>query len=165
MTAPGHWIYDRPGDRQAIEVLYHCMIDAWNRRDAAGMAQCFSREAEVIGFDGSLMHGREEIRVTLDQIFRDHATPPYVAMVRQVRKVSVHSAILYASVGMIPTGAQEIDPALNAHQSLVVADQDGHWFIESLQNTPAQFHGRPDLAEALTAELRQAHLDAPLSKR
>jgi hypothetical protein len=27
--------------------------------------------------------------------------------------------------------------------------------IELFQNTPAQFHGRPELSEALTEELRQ----------
>jgi uncharacterized protein (TIGR02246 family) len=32
--------------------------------------------------------------------------------------------------------------------------EDGHWQIFQFQNTPAQFHGRPEMAEALTDELR-----------
>jgi hypothetical protein len=31
---------------------------------------------------------------------------------------------------------------------------DGQWRVALYQNTPAAFHGRPDLSEALTAELR-----------
>ena len=33
---------------------------------------------------------------------------------------------------------------------------DGQWRIALFQNTPAQFHGRPEAAEALTDELRAA---------
>jgi len=63
--------------------------------------------------------------------------------------------VLRAVVGMIPSGGSDIEPARNAHQTLVAAKQDGEWRIVLFQNTPAQFHGRPDLAERLTRELRQ----------
>jgi len=56
---------------------------------------------------------------------------------------------------MIPPGSSDINPAVNAIQTLTAIKQDGQWSIALFQNTPAQFHGRPDLSEALTAELRQ----------
>ncbi|MGH2514102.1 MAG: SgcJ/EcaC family oxidoreductase, partial [Ktedonobacterales bacterium] len=31
----------------------------------------------------------------------------------------------------------------------------GGWYVALFQNTPAQFHGRPEVSAALTAELRQ----------
>jgi hypothetical protein len=37
----------------------------------------------------------------------------------------------------------------------VAAREGGVWRIVSYQNTPAQFHGRPELAQALTDELQQ----------
>ncbi len=43
---------------------------------------------------------------------------------------------------------------VNAIQSLVAVRDTDHWRAMLLQSTPAAFHGRPDLAEALTAELR-----------
>ncbi len=52
-------------------------------------------------------------------------------------------------------GQSDLNPAVNAIQTLVVVKHAGQWQIALLQNTPAQFHGRPDLAEALTEELRQ----------
>lgn len=153
----------RPDDARAVERLYHEMINCWNRRDAACMAMNFSTDATVIGFDGSAMNGREEIRVTLDQIFRDHATPLYVSIPRGVRFPAGDVAIFTAAVGMIPPGAEQIQADLNAIQMLTLVRHDGHWVIESFQNTPAQFHGRPELAEALTQELRTAHADAPIA--
>jgi len=56
---------------------------------------------------------------------------------------------------MVPPGQVDLNPAVNAHQTVVVAKRDGIWRIELLQTTPAQFHGRPDLVQRMTEELRQ----------
>jgi hypothetical protein len=42
-----------------------------------------------------------------------------------------------------------------AIQTLVAAKRDGKRRVALFQNTPAQFHGRPELVESLTEELRQ----------
>ena len=63
--------------------------------------------------------------------------------------------LLRAVVGMIPPGKTEINPKTNAIQSLVVVTQDGQPRIALLQNTPAAFHERPEMVEALTAELTE----------
>jgi len=57
---------------------------------------------------------------------------------------------------MIPPGKMELDPQLNAHQTLIAVKENDVWRVELFQNTPAQFHGRPDLVEQMTKELRQA---------
>jgi uncharacterized protein (TIGR02246 family) len=101
------------------------------------------------------MHGQEVIRTTLGQIFADHQTPPYLAKVRSVRLLSPEVAVLRAVVGMVLPGETDIAPQLNATQTLVAVSQGAAWRAMLLQTTPAQFHGRPDLADALTQELRQ----------
>jgi len=55
----------------------------------------------------------------------------------------------------VPPGQTDLNPAVNAIQTLVTVRQDGQWRITLLQNTPAQFHGRPDLAQQLTDGLRR----------
>jgi len=40
-------------------------------------------------------------------------------------------------------------------QTMVAVNRAGEWRIALLQNTPAQFHGRPEMAEALTQDLRE----------
>ncbi len=140
-----------------IEVrrLYQQLLDSWNGRDAGAFASSFAEDAHVIGFDGSQMTGQAEIASTLRQIFADHPTGSYVARVRDVRLLSPGVALLRAVVGMVPHGRSDIEPALNAHQTLIATMLAGQWRITLLQNTPAQFHGRPDLVQQLTEELRQ----------
>jgi hypothetical protein len=54
---------------------------------------------------------------------------------------------------MIPPGTNEINPETNAIQSLVVAGAGQCAQIAMFQNTPAAFHGRPELSDSLTKEL------------
>ena len=144
-----------PSDEIEVRTLYRQMLDGWNMRSADAFATPFADDGEVIGFDGSQMTGRAEIAATLGQIFADHITAPYVNKVRSVRLLSPEVAILRAIVGMVPPGQSDLNPALNAHQTLVATKRDGVFHIHLLQTTPAQFHGRPDLVQHMTEELRQ----------
>ena len=142
-------------DEMEVRTLYRELLDGWNKRNADAFATPFAPDGEVIGFDGSQMTGRAEIASTLGQIFADHVTAPYVSKVRSVRLLSPEVAILRAIVGMVPPGQSDLNPAVNAHQTLVAARRDGTWRIELFQTTPAQFHGRPELVQQMTEELRQ----------
>jgi len=142
-------------DEMEVCTLYRQVLDGWNMRSAEAFAAPFTEGAEVIGFDGSQMMGRTEIAATLRQIFAHHVTAPYVSKVISVRLLRPDVAILRAIVGMAPPGQSELNPALNAHQTLIAAKSDGTWRITLLQNTPAQFHGRPELVQHMTEELRQ----------
>ena len=149
MTTP------RDSDEAEVRSLYERLLDAWNKRDAAAYAALFDDGANVVGFDGSQMTGRSEIETTLAQIFARHQTAPYVSKVREVRLLTPDVAVLRAVVGMVPPGQNDINPGVNAIQTLVAVRRDGRWRIALFQNTPAQFHGRPELAQQLTEELRQ----------
>ncbi len=151
-TEPETWSASEESD---IQLLYQHLLDSWNQRDASAFSALFEMEANVIGFDGSPMNGRAEIESTTRQIFDGHITAAYVGKVRAVRFLTPEVAVLRGVVGMIPPGASDINPAVNAMQTLVAAKHDGTWQIAVFQNTPAQFHGRPEAAEALTSELRQ----------
>jgi uncharacterized protein (TIGR02246 family) len=132
---------------------YRQLLDAWNRRDADAFADVFAENGSSVGFDGSQMNGRAEIAETLRRIFADHQTAAYVARVREVRRLSEGVDLVRAVVGMIPPGGTELNPAVNAVQSVVVVREGKAPKIALLQNTPAAFHGRPEAVEGLTAEL------------
>lgn len=145
-----------PADEtQAITALYQQLLASWNARDAEGYAALFAPDGNVVGFDGSPLDGPAAIAAHLGQIFADHPTPTYVAKVREVRALGQDVALLRAVAGLLPRGQADLNPAANAIQSLVAVRHDGAWRIALFQNTPAQFHGRPELAEQLTAELRE----------
>ena len=142
-------------DEIEVGALYRQLLDSWNKRDANAFAALFLEDGDVVGFDGSQLTGRAEITSTLQQIFADHPTAPYVGKVRGVRFVRPEVAVLRAVAGMVPPGQSDLEPRLNAVQTLVAASRDGTWRIVLFQNTLAQLHGRPELVEQLTEELRQ----------
>ena len=142
-----------------IRSLHTRLLDAWNRRSAADYAALFTESGTVVGFDGSQMHGPAEILVQLSDIFASHPTAAYVAKIQDLRMVSLDAAILTAAAGMVPPGGSDINPAVNVIQVLVATCHDGDWLIESFQNTPAAFHGRPELVERMTEELRTVLAD------
>nr|WP_263325221.1 SgcJ/EcaC family oxidoreductase [Neobacillus sp. Marseille-Q6967] len=141
--------------KQEIEKLYLLLIEAWNNRSAKGMAELFAVDGEMIGFDGSLVTGKDDIFDHLDPIFRDHPTAAFVTKIKNVRFLGSETAILRAIVGMVPPGKTDINPNVNAHQTLTAINVKGDWRIVLFQNTPAQFHGRPEFVEAMSDELRQ----------
>ncbi len=142
-------------DEIAARTLYQHLIDSWNRRNAEDFAALFTEDCTLIGFDGSQMTGQAEVATTLRDIFAHHLTSPYVHIIRSVRFLDPNVALLHASVGMVPPGQAELDPNLNAVQSLVATKCDGTWRITLFQNTPAALHGRPDQVQHMTEELRQ----------
>jgi|SRR6478752_433925 len=141
-------------DEQAVRDLYDTLIGAWNQQDAAAMAGCFAEAGNIIGFDGSQMTGPAEIEATVSTIFSHHRTGLYYPIVREVRQLGSDVALLRADAGMVPAGQDDINPDLNAVQSLVARNQGGNWRIELFQNTPSALHGQTEARETLTAELR-----------
>jgi uncharacterized protein (TIGR02246 family) len=138
-----------------IRALYQEILDGWNQHNGSAMAASFAEDGEVVGFDGSQIVGREAIIAEMDRIFASHVTAVYVGKVRRVVPLAPGAALLRAVAGMVPPGQNDINPAVNTIHSLVAARRDGQWRVLLFQSTPAQFHGRPDLAEALTNELRE----------
>lgn len=142
-------------ENAAIEKIYSQLLNCWNNRDAHGMASLFSDNGNVIGFDGSQMNGKKEIEKELQQVFTNHKTAAYVWKINEVRFLNSETALLRAIVGMTPPGKREINPSTNAIQTLVAIKQSNNWQISLFQNTPAQFHGRPELVEKMTKELSE----------
>jgi uncharacterized protein (TIGR02246 family) len=133
--------------------LYEQLLEAWNARDAGAFAERFSDDGSVIGFDGSPMNGRVEIAEALKGIFGGHQTARYIAKVREVRRLAPEVHMVRSVVGMVPPGEAKLNRAVNAVQSLVAIGRGADMRIALLHNTPAAFHGRPELAEQLTHEL------------
>ncbi|MQS12510.1 SgcJ/EcaC family oxidoreductase [Streptomyces kaniharaensis] len=143
------------GDESAVRTLHQRVLEGWNRRDGSAFAGPFAEDGEVIGFDGTRYRGRSVIAAELGRIFADHATPEYVAKVRRVRGLGAGVAQLDAVAGLVPAGAGGLNPALNSVQTVIAVNAGAGWRIALMQTTPARYDLRPDLAAALTAELRE----------
>jgi uncharacterized protein (TIGR02246 family) len=139
---------------EEIEGLYRALLARWNDRDAEGFGALFDERGGIVGFDGSCVETPSEISAHLAQIFSDHQPATYVAKVREISALGDGAALLRGVAGMVPPGASDIKPEVNSVQALVAVRRGGTWKVAHFQNTPARFDGRPEAAEALSAELR-----------
>lgn len=144
--------------------LHARLMEAWDKRNARDFALLFASDGYLVGFDGSQVNGQLEVGAHLTEIFSHHQTPAYVSIVRDVRSIAPDVALLRANTGLIPPGKDDIDPALNAVQSMVAVQKGGAWKIALFQNTPAAFHERPDAVKKLTEELRAKLREKAASK-
>jgi uncharacterized protein (TIGR02246 family) len=137
----------------AVADVYRRLIAGWNSNNAGEMASAIAPDGLVVGYDGSQMQGRDQVRDEIGAIFQHHQTATYVTKVRSTRALGPDVGLLHAVVGMVPPGGSEIVAERNAIQTVVACRGDDGWSAALFQTTPAQFHGRPELAESLTAEL------------
>jgi uncharacterized protein (TIGR02246 family) len=143
-------------EEDKILALYHEILKQWNKRNAVCMANLFEDNGDLIGFDGSQFNSKEEIEKHLSYIFANHSTPKYVGKIRSIRFLNQKVGVLIGVGGLVEPDTHDIRQELNAIQTLVASKQGkGEWKIAIYQNTPAAFHGRPELGERLTEELRQ----------
>ena len=142
-------------NKHDVERLYHELIESWDKARARDYANLFAEDASVVGFDGSMMNGRKEIFEQINAIFNDHKTGKYVTIIKEIRFLSPDIAILQAITGLVPAGKTDLEPKTNAVQTMVAEKEEDEWLIALFQNTPAQFHGRPELSKAMTTELTE----------
>ncbi|HZC06475.1 MAG TPA: SgcJ/EcaC family oxidoreductase [Ktedonobacterales bacterium] len=146
-------------DDTDVRALYARLTRAWNSRDAMAFAACFIDDGYIVGYDGSVVDGRDEIRRHIGDIFAHHQTPAYITKVKRVLFIDTDISVVRGIVGMPSLATGTLNPVLNSIQSLTAHRREGAWHVATFQNTPAQFHGRPDLVAEMTEEL-QAVLDS-----
>lgn len=148
-------INNATNEKLQIVQLYQELLKSWNDRNAIAYADLFTENGNIIGFDGSQGNGKKEIQDHLSDVFTNHQTGTYVSIVKEIRFLDKEVALLRAVAGMIPYGQTDINPAVNAIQVLVAQKTGESFRIALFQNTPAAFHGQPELSEQLTRELRK----------
>jgi uncharacterized protein (TIGR02246 family) len=142
-------------DRETRE-LYRQLLEAWDKRNAHNFAILFAPDGNIVGFDGTQVFGQAEIGAHLSEIFSHHQTSRYVSIVREVRSLSEGATILSAVAGMVPPDKDDINPEVNAVQTLVAVKTSEGWKVALFQNTPAALQGKQNAANKLTEELRRA---------
>ena len=140
-------------DHERVEACYRELLTAWNQRDADAIAARFTEDGHFVAFDGSTMDGRATIASTLSAVFQNEKTARYVAAIRDIQDIAPGVTLLRAVVGMIPPDSVDPHVTVRATQSILFVERDGEAAAVLVQSTPAVFHGRSDLAEALTLEL------------
>lgn len=146
-----------PNDETSIPALYQQLMDGWNEGSGEAFAAPFAEDGDLVGFDGTLLNGRQEIISFHQQLFYKYVKGTrLVGKVRSVRFLTPHVAIMHAVGGTIMAGQTDIDPERNSVHTLVAErGGQGEWRLTAFQNTRAQYLGRPEQSLALTEELRK----------
>jgi uncharacterized protein (TIGR02246 family) len=147
-----------------VREVYRKLLEAWDKRNARDYALLFAPDAILVGFDGTQVFGQTDIGAHISEVFSHHQTARYVSIVRGVRTVTGDVMALSAVAGMVPPDKTDINPEVNAVQTMIAARRGNAWQVYLFQNTPAAFHGRPDDAKALSEELRGALKQSSLNQ-
>ena len=123
-------------DEREIRALHKRMLEAWGAGDGEAFAAPFSDDAVFIGFDGSVMRGREQIASTHQEVFdRWMKGTRLVEHRTEVRFVDTGVAIVHTLGGTVMRGKSEPTPERDSIQTLVAVRDAGGWSFVSFQNT------------------------------
>lgn len=113
---------------QAVLDLFRA---AWDAGDADAYSQLFTEDASYVIFMGDLLTGREQIRLTHQDVFSkwQKGTKLRVEAIG-TRQVDESTAVVLTIGGI---GIAEID--YDKFQTFVMVRRDGNWLIAAFQNT------------------------------
>jgi uncharacterized protein (TIGR02246 family) len=141
---------ERATDERAIRALQGQVLEAWGAGNGEAFAEPFSDDALFIGFDGSVMRGREQIASTHQDVFDRWMKGTRLAEEQtEVRFVHPDVAIVHTLGGTVMRGKSEPTPERDSVQTLVAIRDAGGWSFVSFQNTRI----RPIAAGAVSALL------------
>jgi uncharacterized protein (TIGR02246 family) len=127
---------ERAVDERAIRAVHGQVLDAWGAGNGKAFAASFSDDALFIGFDGSVMRGREQIASTHQDVFdRWMKGTRLVEEQTEVRFVDPDVAIVHTLGGTVMPGKSEPTPERDSIQTLVAVRDAGGWSFVSFQNT------------------------------
>ena len=82
-----------------------------------------------------------------------------VGKVRSLQFLTSDVAVMHTIGGTIMSGQTDIDPERNSVQVFITRrDDKGKWRVALFTNTRAQYIGRPEQSQELTAEVRNLFL-------
>jgi uncharacterized protein (TIGR02246 family) len=127
---------ERAADERAIRALQRRLLEAWRAGDGEAFAAPFSDDALFIGFDGSVMRGRQQIAATHQEVFDRWMKGTRLVEDRtDVRFVDPDVAIVHTLGGTVPRGKSQPTPERDSIQTLVAVRDARGWSFVSFQNT------------------------------
>jgi uncharacterized protein (TIGR02246 family) len=127
---------ERGADEREIRALHQRMLDAWGAGDGKAFAAPFGDDAVFVGFDGSVMRGREQISSVHQELFDRWLKGSRLVEERtEIRFVAPEVAIVRTIGGTVMRGKAEPAPERDSIQTLVAVREAAGWSFASFQNT------------------------------
>jgi uncharacterized protein (TIGR02246 family) len=127
---------ERAADERAIRALQRRMLEAWGAGDGEAFAAPFSDDALFIGFDGSVMRGRQQIAAAHQEVFDRWMKGTRLIEERtEVSFANADVAIVHTLGGTVMRGQSQPTPERDSIQTLVAVRDASGWSFVSFQNT------------------------------
>jgi uncharacterized protein (TIGR02246 family) len=117
----------REPDRVAIEKLTKDMIQAFDKRDAAAIAACWTEEGAFIHNDGEPIRGRAEIQKGYEEFFRTLKGKPKLEI--QSDALDFPSADMAVKQTTLRLKGDEGEVVASGRQDTVLAREGGRWKV------------------------------------
>ena len=115
---------------------------AWNAGDAAAYAAQFTEDATYVAYNGSILHGRDQIEATHRYLFdgplkysRLGDETPSASDPESVRFVRAEVAVVLIRGGVREEGQDAVTAERASVISLVLVADEKRWLIAGFQNT------------------------------
>src|ERR671913_1065618 len=127
---------NRLGDEEAVRNLYRELMDGWNRGSGEAFAAVFTKDGDLVAFDGTHFEGRAEIALFHQELFDKWLKDTrLVGRVKDVRFLSSDVAVMHAVGSTVMRGKTEPAPERDSIQTLIATRQSGEWRLAAFQNT------------------------------
>ncbi len=117
-------------------------VEAYNRKDAAGIAALFAENGEIIARDGDTIHGRDAIKERYEELFAGDKVPQIALEASSVRMVAPGVAIEDGVIHFTTDGRETVESV--SYSATQVKQGDGSWLIASTRDqmevTPPSEH-------------------------
>jgi uncharacterized protein (TIGR02246 family) len=120
-------------DEQAIIAAAKSFENAYNAHDAKAIAALFTPDAEIVGEDGNVAHGAEEITAVFATVFEENPDAKAEIAVDSIRFVAPNVVI---EDGFTTVTHQPNEPAEKSKYIAVHVKQDGKWLMASARDLP-----------------------------
>jgi uncharacterized protein (TIGR02246 family) len=123
-------------EEAAVRTLYQQLMDGWNKGSGEAFASVFTKDGDLVAFDGNHFHGRAEIAHFHQELFDKWMKGSrLVGQVKDVRFLSPEIAVMHAVGGTVLRGKSQPAPERDSIQTLVAVQEAGEWRVAAFQNT------------------------------
>jgi uncharacterized protein (TIGR02246 family) len=124
------------GDQAAFDRLRGQQEVAWADGNGAAWAATFTRDGDMVTFNGDHLHGREQITTRMQHYFDTYLQGTRLLMLTEQVRYAEPDVAIIVRTGCVLWDQQTTctDEAMSVNTNVLV-EQHGHWVQTSFQNT------------------------------
>jgi uncharacterized protein (TIGR02246 family) len=135
-AAPGAETVDNKGDLAAVDRILKQQHDAWFEEDGAKFAATFTKDGDMVTFNGDHLITRQGIAERMQYYFDNYIDHTQLKDLDQhIRFAGPNMAVIVRTSCQLEPPSTECRPDSLSRNTNVLVKRNGKWLQESFQNT------------------------------